>query len=81
MKEKELDMLINELDRGVTEREFVYRKELTHILKPDSTVMVRFKTTAGRRTSQIVNELKHKEGLVVFVDDNFINHQSLQMQF
>ena len=31
--------------------------------------------------TEVVNSIIHKQGLVVFIDDNFINHQSMQMQF
>lgn len=84
MNEQELDALITELDRGVTnvlENQLVKNK--TSLMQPQNKAIERFHTTAeaGRRTSEVVNANMHKQGLVVFVDDNFINHQAMQMQF
>ena len=77
INDEEIDLLLNELDRGVTnvlENQLVKNQTM---LSEGLSKMIRFKTTAGaRRASEIGRDIvqKTKLGLVVFIDDNFINH-------
>ena len=84
MNENEIDKLFHafELDRGVTNVLENQLDKLKTRLQPEIQRMIRFHTTQGKKSStEVVSEIisKPKEGLVVFVDDNFINHQSMLM--
>ena len=69
-------MLYNQLDRGnsgVLENQLVRNKSG---FSDNFAELIRFNSYGERRTSEAVvkDVVKSGQGLVVFIDDNFINH-------